>query len=81
MRTSGLAILTALPPMPRGFRLTAATGLHQGDRPYQQGRSVDVAFGILTKGIGNEFDASCVQALLRAREKGNVLIQRERAST
>jgi serine/threonine protein phosphatase PrpC len=22
--------------MPRGFRLTAATGLHQGDRPYQQ---------------------------------------------
>lgn len=49
------------------------------DRPYHEGRSVEVAFAILLKGIGSEFDASCVQALLRAREKGRVLTQRERA--
>ena len=51
------------------------------DRPYHEGRSADVAFGILRKGIGNEFDASCVQALLRAREKGKVLTQRERLNS
>jgi HD-GYP domain-containing protein (c-di-GMP phosphodiesterase class II) len=50
------------------------------DRPYHEGRSADVAFAILRKGIGNEFDASCVRALLLAREKGKVLTQRERAS-
>jgi HD-GYP domain-containing protein (c-di-GMP phosphodiesterase class II) len=50
------------------------------DRPYHEGRSADVAFAILTKGIGSEFDASCVHALLHAREKGKVLTQRERMS-
>jgi HD-GYP domain-containing protein (c-di-GMP phosphodiesterase class II) len=48
------------------------------DRPYHQGRPADLAFSILLKGIGIEFDAECVHALLRAREKGNVLTQRER---
>jgi HD-GYP domain-containing protein (c-di-GMP phosphodiesterase class II) len=50
------------------------------DRPYHEGRSADVAFAILLKGIGTEFDDSCVHALLRAREKGRVLTQRERGS-
>ncbi len=49
------------------------------DRPYHQGRTADVAFGMLLNGVGNEFDDACVQALLRAREKGNVLTQRERS--
>jgi HD-GYP domain-containing protein (c-di-GMP phosphodiesterase class II) len=49
------------------------------DRPYHEGRSADVAFAILLKGVGTEFDDSCVRALLRAREKGRVLTQRERA--
>jgi HD-GYP domain-containing protein (c-di-GMP phosphodiesterase class II) len=50
------------------------------DRPYHQGRSADLAFSILLKGSGIEFDAECVQALLSAREKGQVLTQSERAS-
>src|SRR6266496_3252421 len=48
------------------------------DRPYHEGRTADVAFGMLLNGVGNEFDDACVQALLRAREKGRVLTQRER---
>ncbi|HJZ48831.1 MAG TPA: HD domain-containing phosphohydrolase [Roseiflexaceae bacterium] len=48
------------------------------DRPYHQGRSADLAFSILLEGIGPEFDHECVHALLRAREKGKVLTQRER---
>jgi HD-GYP domain-containing protein (c-di-GMP phosphodiesterase class II) len=49
------------------------------DRPYHQGRSADLAFSILFKGVGIEFDGNCVHALMRAREKGKLLTQSERA--
>jgi HD-GYP domain-containing protein (c-di-GMP phosphodiesterase class II) len=48
------------------------------DRPYHASRPVELAFGILQKGAGTEFDRRCVDALLRAREKGNIYTQRER---
>ena len=50
------------------------------DRPYHDGRPAELAFEILQKGIGAEFDRSCVEALLRARENGRVKTQRERAN-
>ena len=50
------------------------------DRPYHDGRSAELAFEILQKGIGAEFDRSCVEALLRARQSGKVKTQRERAN-
>ena len=50
------------------------------DRPYHDGRSAELAFEILQKGIGAEFDRSCVEALLRARQNGKVKTQRERAN-
>jgi HD-GYP domain-containing protein (c-di-GMP phosphodiesterase class II) len=49
------------------------------DRPYHAGRPADVALDILQGGVGTEFDAACVEALLRARNSGKVLTQRERA--
>lgn len=49
------------------------------DRPYHDGRTPDVAISILQSGIGTEFDAECVAALLSARAKGQVQTQRERA--
>ncbi len=48
------------------------------DRPYHEGRTADVAFAILQKGAGVEFDHACVEALLRARAGGKVQTQRER---
>jgi HD-GYP domain-containing protein (c-di-GMP phosphodiesterase class II) len=48
------------------------------DRPYRAGMSVDEAFAILRRGAGTELDTTCVEALWRARQKGNVLMQRER---
>ena len=41
------------------------------DRPYHEGRSADVAFAILLKGIGTEFDAqlrACIAARARKRQ-------------
>lgn len=49
------------------------------DRPYHQGRPVDLAMDLLRRGAGTEFDQMCVGALLRARQNGKVLTQRERA--
>jgi HD-GYP domain-containing protein (c-di-GMP phosphodiesterase class II) len=48
------------------------------DRPYHQGRPVELALDILNKGVGTDFDAACVAALISAREKGKVLTQKER---
>jgi putative nucleotidyltransferase with HDIG domain len=48
------------------------------DRPYHPGRPADLALRMLQEGAGVEFDPACVAALLRAREKGKVLTQRER---
>ena len=49
------------------------------DRRYRPGRAADEALAVLRAGAGTEFDAACVGALLAAREKGEVKIQRERA--
>jgi HD-GYP domain-containing protein (c-di-GMP phosphodiesterase class II) len=48
------------------------------DRPYHPGRPADLALRMLQEGAGVEFDPACVAALLRAREKGKALTQRER---
>jgi HD-GYP domain-containing protein (c-di-GMP phosphodiesterase class II) len=49
------------------------------DRPYRNGMSIEDAFTILRRGAGTELDSTCVEALWRARQKGKVLMQRERA--
>jgi len=49
------------------------------DRPYHAGRTVELAAEILQRGAGAEFDRECVEALLRARQNGKVLTQRERS--
>jgi HD-GYP domain-containing protein (c-di-GMP phosphodiesterase class II) len=49
------------------------------DRPYRAGMSIEDAFAILRRGAGPELDPTCVEALWRARQKGKVLMQRERA--
>jgi HD-GYP domain-containing protein (c-di-GMP phosphodiesterase class II)/putative methionine-R-sulfoxide reductase with GAF domain len=48
------------------------------DRPYRAGMSIEEAFAILRRGAGTELDPTCVEALWRARQKGKVLMQRER---
>ncbi len=48
------------------------------DRPYRRGWSVEETLAYLCDRAGTEFDAPCVEALCRAREKGNALTQRER---
>lgn len=50
------------------------------DRPYHQGRTADLAFEILQRGAGVEFDRECVDALLRARAAGTVETQSERGA-
>jgi HD-GYP domain-containing protein (c-di-GMP phosphodiesterase class II) len=50
------------------------------DRPYRNGMSFEDAFAILRRGAGTELDTTCVEALWRARQKGNVLMQRERSA-
>jgi HD-GYP domain-containing protein (c-di-GMP phosphodiesterase class II) len=48
------------------------------DRPYHKGRTAEVAFEILYKGVGTDFDGDCVEALDRARAKGKARTQGER---
>ncbi len=48
-------------------------------RPYRPARSVDEAIVILRCLAGSELDGDCVEALVRARAKGLVLTQDERA--
>ena len=48
------------------------------DRPYRAGMSFEEAFAILRRAAGAELDSVCVEALWRARQKGKVLMQRER---
>jgi HD-GYP domain-containing protein (c-di-GMP phosphodiesterase class II) len=50
------------------------------DRPYHDGRPAELALSMLQAGAGTEFDRACVEALLRARQHGNVLTQRERTN-
>ncbi len=47
-------------------------------RPYRPAMSVDQAFAILRAGAGAELDPRCVNALISAREKGQILVQAER---
>ena len=47
-------------------------------RPYRPARPVDEGLAILRRISGTELDASCVEALVRARAKGLVLTQDER---
>jgi HD-GYP domain-containing protein (c-di-GMP phosphodiesterase class II) len=48
------------------------------DRPYRAGMSFEEAFAILRHAAGAELDSICVEALWHARQKGKVLMQRER---
>ncbi|MCX7790491.1 MAG: GAF domain-containing protein [Chloroflexaceae bacterium] len=48
-------------------------------RPYQPARSADEAIAILRSLAGIEFDGECVEALVRARAKGLIHTQEERA--
>jgi HD-GYP domain-containing protein (c-di-GMP phosphodiesterase class II) len=50
------------------------------DRRYRPGRSVDEALRVLREAAGTEFDAACVKALIAAREKGAIEVQRERTT-
>ncbi len=47
-------------------------------RPYRPARTVDEAIGILRRLAGPELDVACVEAMVRAREKGLILTQDER---
>lgn len=47
------------------------------DRPYRRGMPVERALQILQNGAGAEFDSACVDALVRARAHGAVLVQHE----
>lgn len=48
------------------------------DRPYRPGMPVDRALRILCDAAGTEYDAACVEALMRAREHGLIQVQHER---
>lgn len=48
-------------------------------RPYRPARLAEHAIAILRNAVGSEYDPDCVEALVRAREKGMVLTQDERA--
>lgn len=48
-------------------------------RPYRPARSVEQALRILREIAGSELDAACVEALVRARDKGLIQTQDERA--
>jgi HD-GYP domain-containing protein (c-di-GMP phosphodiesterase class II) len=49
------------------------------DRPYHNGRTADVAVGILQQGAGSgDFDPVCVEAFCRARDRGRIKTQKER---
>ncbi len=47
-------------------------------RPYRPPMPIEQVFALLRHGAGAEFDPDCVEALIRAREKGNILTQDER---
>jgi HD-GYP domain-containing protein (c-di-GMP phosphodiesterase class II) len=47
-------------------------------RPYRPARTADQAIFILRSAAGLEFDPTCVEALVRARECGNIKTQDER---
>lgn len=47
-------------------------------RPYRPPMAVDEVLALLRRGAGSEFDPACVEALIRAREKGLILTQDER---
>jgi HD-GYP domain-containing protein (c-di-GMP phosphodiesterase class II) len=47
-------------------------------RPYRPARSVEDALAILRRLAGPELDPACVEAMVRAREKGKILTQDER---
>lgn len=49
-------------------------------RPYRKARSVDEAIAILRAIAGRELDAGCVEALVRARAKGQIVTQDERGA-
>jgi HD-GYP domain-containing protein (c-di-GMP phosphodiesterase class II) len=49
------------------------------DRPYRPGMTVEKALSILQEESGIGLDPMCVEALVRAREKGDILVQRERS--
>jgi HD-GYP domain-containing protein (c-di-GMP phosphodiesterase class II) len=49
-------------------------------RPYRPARPVDEAIDILRRIAGTELDAACVEALVRARDKGMIQTQDERGS-
>jgi len=47
-------------------------------RPYRPPMPIDQVFALLRNGAGTEFDADCVEALIRARARGRILTQDER---
>jgi len=52
------------------------------DRPYHDGRTAEVAVGILQKGTeSGDFDAECVAAFCRARAHGKIKTQKEQEQT
>lgn len=48
------------------------------DRPYHKGQSAEEVFQQLLAGVGTQFDAECVNALMRAYHRGLVQTQKER---
>ncbi len=49
------------------------------DRPYRPGMSVEKALSILREESGIGLDPICVEALVRARQDGDILVQQERS--
>ncbi len=48
------------------------------NRPYRPARTVEQAISVLRGAKGTEYDPDCVEALVRAREAGNIKTQDER---
>jgi HD-GYP domain-containing protein (c-di-GMP phosphodiesterase class II) len=47
------------------------------ERPYRKGETAEQAISVLCSEQGTHFDPCCVEALMRARQKGNIHTQKE----
>jgi HD-GYP domain-containing protein (c-di-GMP phosphodiesterase class II) len=51
------------------------------ERPYRKALAVEEVFAHLQRGAGEEFDDACVENLIQAYSKGNIITQLEREET
>lgn len=71
-KKSGISLIGRIVAVADAFDAMAS------NRPYRAAMSAEAAIAILRDAAGSEFDAACVEALVRAREKGKIQVQNER---